>query len=75
MLEVMWLIQSLLFYFLWFALAVNIWEDRNKLWILSGLLFFVIGLLAIGLGQPYWFVGLLAGGALACFIRARLRSK
>ena len=74
MIDLLWLIQSILYYFLGLSLAVNVGKDLDKLWNFTGLLFFVIGLLALMLGQPYWFSGLLALGSLVCFLRARFRA-
>ena len=73
--ELLWVAQTLGYGALGLSIALSIRTDDKGLWRVSGLLFFMIGLLAVMLGQPYWFAGLLAAGALACFLRARLRAK
>lgn len=75
MLDLLWIIQVVLCYFAGFTLSLNLWKDSDGFWVIAGFELLVAGLMALMLGQPYWIAGLLAAGALACFIRVRLRSK
>lgn len=55
----------------WLAILtlVNMAVDVDELWIINGLLFVVVAILTVAIGQPLWMTGIFLIGALLCVIR------